>query len=166
MIRGDVPVFSGLYFTKSLPAEPLVYRGRGSGYFADWKMGDEVWVDGLPSGCTMFHRSIMEEMWKASEEYVVPQYGARTRRVYENPHTISQDPQSGTWTVTQGTEDLRLCDRIMDEKIFEKAGWPKYQAMEFPFLIDTNIFCYHIDENGLKYPLGGEEKKFEKEKKE
>ncbi len=35
MLKKDVPVYSGLYFTKSLPSEPLVYRGRGTSYYND-----------------------------------------------------------------------------------------------------------------------------------
>jgi len=37
MINDAVPIMSGLYFTKSRPAEPLVYREIGGGYFADWR---------------------------------------------------------------------------------------------------------------------------------
>jgi len=66
MIEGKVPVMSGLYFTKSKPSEPLVYRGRGNGYYANWKIGDKVWVDGLPMGCTLIHRSIIETIAKES----------------------------------------------------------------------------------------------------
>jgi hypothetical protein len=45
------PIISGLYFTKSVPSEPLIYRKRGTGYYNDWKMGEKVWVDGTPMGC-------------------------------------------------------------------------------------------------------------------
>src|SRR5512135_2467272 len=30
MLAGDIPIFGGLYFTRSLPAEPLLYRGIGT----------------------------------------------------------------------------------------------------------------------------------------
>jgi len=49
--ENEIPMWSGLYFTKSVPSDPLVYRGRGNSYYKDWKMGDEVWVDGIPMGC-------------------------------------------------------------------------------------------------------------------
>jgi hypothetical protein len=42
MHQGDIPMLSGLYFTKSLPAEPLIYRGRGNSYYKKWKFGDKV----------------------------------------------------------------------------------------------------------------------------
>ena len=46
----EIPVVSALYFSKSVPSEPLVYRGRGNSYYADWKIGDLVWVDAVPTG--------------------------------------------------------------------------------------------------------------------
>jgi hypothetical protein len=36
------PAWSGLYFTKAMPSEPLIFRGAGGSYYADWKMGDQV----------------------------------------------------------------------------------------------------------------------------
>ncbi len=34
--------------SESVPAEPLIYRGRGNSHFKKWKLGDKVWVDGVP----------------------------------------------------------------------------------------------------------------------
>src|SRR5512139_622098 len=50
MKKAEVPVVSGLYYTKGMPPEPILYRGRGNSYYDDWKMGDKVWVDGIPTG--------------------------------------------------------------------------------------------------------------------
>jgi len=41
IIKNDVPIVSGLYFTKSVPPEPILYRGTGLGYYADWKLGEK-----------------------------------------------------------------------------------------------------------------------------
>ena len=41
----------------------------------------------------------------------------------------------------------------MVKKHLEKAGWPKYQKMKYPFLVDTNIFVQHIDQNGRMFPI-------------
>ena len=81
MLAGDVPVVSGLYFTRGYPSEPLVYRGRGNGYYGDWRIGDKVWADGVPTGCLLIHCSILRAMWKDSEEYQVS--GQTLRRVFE-----------------------------------------------------------------------------------
>jgi len=165
MIEGKVPVWSGLYFTKTRPAEPLVYRGRGTGYFKDWILGDEVWVDGLPMGCTMIHSSILKELVKVSKPYEVKP-GLVVSEVFKTPSKVWFDPMKRSWYTATGTEDIRLCDKIMENDIFRKAGWPEYADKEFPFLIDTEIFCKHIDHSGVQYPNQGEEQEFMKKEDE
>lgn len=150
--KAEVPIVSGLYFTKSHPAEPILYRGRGNGCFRDFKIGDKVWVDGVPFGFTLIHGSIIKAMWEESSEYVVN--GQKTRRVFNMPDASFGNPEEGYSRVT-GTTDLQWCTRIMKEKFFEKAGWPEYQKMKYPFLVDTTIMVGHIDRQGRQYPLGG-----------
>lgn len=152
IIKHDTPVVSGLYFTKSVPPEPILYRGMGTGYYADWKLGEKVWVDGIPFGFTLIHGSIIKELWKESPEYVVN--GTVTRRVFEAPSESYIDPETGGWMNQAGTSDLAWCKRLIKDRIFEKAGWPEFQKKEFPFLVDTNIFVKHIDRNtGVQYPI-------------
>lgn len=151
MRDGKVPVVSGLYFTKSDPPEPMVYRGRGTSFYKDWKMGDKVWCDGIPTGFTLVHRSILKVMWDESPEYLVN--GTKTRRVYDNPAKVWFDPETGGTHTLTGTSDLAWCDRVMKDNIFEKAGWPEYAKKEFPFLVDTNIFVKHITNEGRIFPL-------------
>jgi len=162
MMKKEIPMWSGLYFTKSRPAEPLVYRGRGNGYYADWHLGDEVWVDGIPMGCTMIHSSILRYMWEHSEEYEAKP-GLVVRRVFESPRKIWYDPERNSWNASSGTEDLEFCSRIMREDIFGKTGWKKYSGVQYPFMIDTSIFCKHIDFDGTQYPTMGEELQFVKQ---
>lgn len=158
MLKGDVPVWSGLYFTKSVPSEPLIYRGRGNSYYTDWKFGDEVWCDGLPMGCTMIHTSILQALYDESEEYEVQ--GHKVRRIFETPARTWYDPEKLQWFNATGTEDLEWCTRIMRDGIFKKAGWPDYEGKEYPFLVDTSVFCKHIDPSGIQYPSRGEEQYF------
>lgn len=145
-----VPVVSGLYYTRSRPSEPLVFRGRGTGAFYDWQMGDLVWVDGVPTGCLLIHMAIMREMWKDSPEYIVS--GTNTRRVFDTPRKMWFDPESQQYNATQGTSDLDWCTNIMKGGYFAKAGWTEYADKEYPFLVDTNIFCKHIGMDGQQYP--------------
>ena len=158
MLKADIPIWSGLYFTRSMPSEPLVYRGRGNSYYNKWKMGEDVWVDGLPMGCTMIHSSILKALYDESPEYEVK--GHRVRKIFETPARSHFDPETQSWFNSVGTEDLEFCTRIMKNNIFKKAGWPEYQKKEFPFLVDTSIFCKHIDMNGVQYPANGEEQEF------
>lgn len=155
MLEGDVPVWCGLYFTKSAPAEPLIYRGRGNAYYTNWKFGDLVWVDGIPMGCTVIHRSIMKIMYDEAEEY---QAGGKTlRKVYQTPADTWFNPEIGSWQNSCGTEDLDWCARVMLGKVFERAGWPEIAKKKYPFLVDTNVFCRHIDMEGIQYPSMNEE---------
>jgi hypothetical protein len=161
MTANKVPVLSGLYYTKSNPPEPILYRGRGNGSFRNFKMGDKVWCDGIPFGFTLIHGSIIRALWNESEEYMVG--NEVTRKVFELPNVNlgnfgfdNTDPKAeGRFAYTRGTTDLNFCKRLIKDKIFEKAGWPAYQKMKYPFLVDTNIFVKHIDESGRQYPLGG-----------
>jgi len=145
-----VPVVSGLYFTKGEPSEPILYRGRGNSFYSDWKIGDKVWVDGIPFGCRLEDASFIKEAWKTSPEYMVG--NQLTRRVFEQPEKIWYDPEKGGMAAKIGTTDLAWCTRIIEEKLFEKCGWNKYQNMEYPFLVDTSIFVRHIDPNGKMFP--------------
>lgn len=146
-----VPVVSGVYFTKAEPPEPILYRGRGNSYFQDWKMGDQVWVDGIPFGCRLEHASLIKEAWKTSPEYMVG--NELTRRVFEQPERIWFDEEKGAYAAKVGTTDLAWCTRLMEEKIFEKAGWDEYQKMDNPFLVDTTIFVQHISPEGKIFPI-------------
>lgn len=158
----DVPVVSGLYFTKSVPPEPLIYRGRGNSFYEDWKLGDKVWADGVPTGCLLINMELIKVMWDEAPEYSVA--GQVTRRVFNEVAEIIETPEGNL--VRAGTSDLDWCDRVMKQGYLTKAGFPEYQKKEFPFLVDTNIFCWHIDNNnGRMYPMNGIPKRHEPNKK-
>lgn len=153
-----IPIVSGLYFTKSVPAEPILYRGRSNSYYDDWVFGDKVWVDGVPTGCLLIHRRIIEVLWSESQEYNVN--GQKTRRVFAQPARVWFDPESGKSDTAQGTSDLEFCARIILENVLVKAGWPKLQEKEYPYLVDTNLFCGHIDDSGRVYPFEPDRQKY------
>lgn len=161
MLKENIPVWSGLYFTKSVPSEPLVYRGHGTGYYTGWRMGEKVWTDAVPMGCTVIHRSIIKAVWDDSEEYALG--NEKFRRVFETPQKAWMDPQKG-WMTQTGTEDLNFCWKLIEKGYLKKAGWPEYQSRKFPFLVDTSLFCKHIDQNGTQYPARGEEQYFMRKK--
>ncbi len=152
MIKGDIPVIGALYFTKSEPPEPMVYKEFGRGYSADWKMGDKVWTRVVPFGCTLIHGSLIKELWKTAPEYMVGT--TLTRRVFRHPEDVfMSDTNAQDYLNTGGTTDMQFCKQVVEEGIFEKAGWPEYQKKEHPFLIDTGIFVRHIDNDGVQWPL-------------
>ena len=143
------PVISGLYFQKSRPSEPVLYRGRGNGAFADFKIGQKVWADGVPTGCLLIHASILHAMWNESPEYRA--MGELTRQVFESPARAFLGVNRELATAT-GTSDLEFCRRLMEEDFFKKAGYPNYQRKKWPFLCDTRMLCSHIAQDGTTYP--------------
>jgi hypothetical protein len=60
MREAKVPVISGLYYLKAIPTEPIAYRGSGNSCFDKFKIGDKVWVDGVPTGCLLIHTSVLK----------------------------------------------------------------------------------------------------------
>lgn len=160
MLAGDVPIVSGLYFTKSVPPEPILYRGRGNSHFTDWKLGDKVWVDGVPTGFLLIDCKILQVMWDESPEYNLGTI--TTRRVFECPRRMDWNPETGELVIGTGTSDLEFCSRVMKDNILEKAGFGKFakEHPDYPFLCDTGIFLWHIDPQGRKFPLNGVPSKF------
>ncbi len=150
MHAGDTPVVSGLYYSRSIPTEPLVYRGRGNGYYGDWALGDKVWCDGVPTGFLLIHTALLRAMWAESEEYVVGD--TVTRRVFDTPRRAWLDPETGQYNTTAGTSDLDWCTRILREGFFRKSGWTAYEGRQYPFLVDTAIACSHINPDGTQFP--------------
>lgn len=150
MQRADTPVVSGLYYTKSEPSEPLIYRGRGDGAYMDFRLGDRVWAEGVPTGCLLIHHSILREMSEDAELYDFN--GQRAKRVFESAVRSWVDPDTGSINTKSCTSDLDWCWRVMDGNYFAKAGWTEYQDREFPFLVDTSIQCYHTTPEGRVFP--------------
>lgn len=149
--KADVPVVSGLYFAKALPPQPLVFRGRGTGTYEKFKMGERVWCDGLPMGLLLIHMSIIKWFWDNSPKYNVPT-GEQVSRIFESPRKMWQD-KIGNFLKSMGTQDLAFFDRIYAEDVFSKTGWKKYAKMQYPLLCDTSIFCKHVDRaTGRMYP--------------
>ena len=157
MRKGNIPVVSGLYYCKGSHPEPLLFRGRGNSFYTKWKRGDKVWVDGIPMGCTLIHSSILKVLYDSSEVYTCRTMAGPVvvRRVFETPRKAWFDPETSRYNTQVGTEDLFWCERLMKEKVFEKCGVPqfkKYQKKKWPFLVDTSIFCRHINEAGQTFP--------------
>lgn len=150
MRKGDIPVVSGLYFTRSDPPEPMVYRGRGNSYYDKWKLEEKVWVDGVPTGMLLVNLKLMKKVYDDSPEYIV-QDGGKVRRVFETPGKTWFNEETGAQEMLVGTSDLDWCKRVIQEGYLK--DWPAVANKRFPFLIDTNIYCKHIDPDGTQFPI-------------
>lgn len=152
MDRGDIPVVSGLYFTRSVPPEPMIYRGRGNHYFRDWKLGDKVWCDGVPTGMLLIHAGLLKTMYDDSPEYFLPA-GGKARRVFQNQAQSWFNEETGAQETLVGTSDLDWCTRVIKDGYLKKAGFDNVAERKFPFLVDTNIYCKHCDLDGTQFPI-------------
>jgi len=150
MKETPAPVVSGLYFSRAYPSEPMVFRGRGAGVYTDWRLGDVVECDGVPTGCLLIHMGLLRAMWEDSEPYTVS--GIRTRRVFDTPRYVWYDPESGATNMAAGTSDLEWCQRVIAGDYLAKSGWTDYAGKQWPFLCDTGLFCRHINPDGTQYP--------------
>jgi hypothetical protein len=143
-----IPIVSALYYTRSVPSEPLIYRGRGNGCFLDWKPGDKVWADGCGAGLLLIHGDLIRTMWNDAEEYLAE--GVPVRRVFKAPNETWTNPYDAELMLREGTSDLDWCTRV--RRCFGRAGWPDYQDKEWPILIDTQIIAKHYGPDGTCYP--------------
>lgn len=148
----DIPVVSGLYFTKSSCSEPMIYRELGSGSFCNFKIGDKIWAASIPTGFLLVHSAVIKLMWKESKEYTT--LGERkARNVFVTSTELAFDPETREFTSYVGTSDRLWCERVIEEDILTRAGFPEIGQREWPFLCDTGIFCKHIDlMTGRFYP--------------
>lgn len=153
MDDATIPVVSGLYFTRSVPPEPMVYRGRGNHYFRDWKLEDKVWVDGVPTGMLIIHADLLQAVWNDSADYHIQHNGQSSRRVFDSPTQSWFNEETGAQETLVGTSDLDFCTRVIRGDYLTKAGFPEIAKKKYPFLIDTNIFAKHIEKDGRQFPL-------------
>lgn len=147
------PVVSGLYFTRSDPAEPMIYRGRGNSYYTKWKLGDLVFADGVPTGMLLINMKLMKLVYDDSPEYSAG--GILVRRVFETPVKTWFNEETGAQEALIGTSDLDWCAKVIEGDYLTKAGWKELGKKRYPFPIDTNIACMHIGADGTQFPIGG-----------
>lgn len=158
-LRNGPPIVSGLYYQKGLPPEPLVYRGRGNGAYTNWKLGQKVWCDGVPTGCLLIHGSIIRLLWEESPTYSVTarqpdgtETSVTLREVFKTPYHQITGENGQTVQHVSGTSDLEFCRRVVHDNVLKRAGWPEIARKKWPFLVDTNIFCRHVTPDGTMYP--------------
>ena len=155
------PIISGLYGNKACPSDPLVFRGGGDGCYKGWKYGDKVPVSAVVMGCTLIHREVIDALKSVSETYNDREHqflgmitGKKIWKIFETVRAGSEDPETKTYRKYGGTEDICLCNRIIEEKILAKTkSWKHLAGRKYPFLCDTSIFCGHIDISGRVYPM-------------
>ena len=150
MVDERAPVVSGLYFSRAFPSDPMVFRQYGDSYYTDWKMGDVIDVIAVPTGCVLIHMGLIRAMLPDCPEYIVN--NTRVRRVFNTPRESWYNPDTGEYSANAMTSDLDWCKRVVAGDYLRKAGWGEYADKEFPFMVDTGIYCVHIEPDGRTYP--------------
>lgn len=133
-----IQVLGGVYFSKSVPSAPLIFRGNGAGSYWDWKVGEMFWATGLGMGCTLIRMSVFDKL--------------------ESPYflTIKADAHIDAVAKAEAwTEDLYFC-----EKVLKAHGWTSsQQALEGravtkklakPIWCDASVICDHWDIKNCK----------------
>jgi hypothetical protein len=106
----------------------------------------------------LVHCGILREMWADAEGYQVG--NAFTRRVFETPRKMWPDPELQQFATMVGTSDLDWCSRVIEGDYLRRAGWGDFvddlDDPRYPYLVDTNIFCEHINIDGTRFPSPAE----------
>lgn len=173
--HGKYPMVSGLYHLKANPPEPMTFRGRGNGSFEGWRKGagaiekradlpkavkphEVCFCDGVPTGCLLISRKLLEVAWEASNPIVLRYQRTDglieevpTREVFKTTREAGENPETGGYYRRVGTSDLEFCDKAMKNGWFKEAGFKEAAKMKYPFPVDLKLVCGHIDRNGVVY---------------
>jgi len=125
LIQRKLPIVSGLYYTKTDPAEPLMFGPSGTGVLEHWQHGDLVPVEACGMGLILIELEVFRAL-RDETDLGVDAMG------YPNWFTTTRDGRSDLG-VTNETEDVAFCR--------------KARAAGFPVYVDTSdaAFAFHYD---------------------
>ncbi len=56
-------IVAGVYYSKQIPPEPLIFKGRGTGCFKNWEIGEIIDdIDGVGMGLTLLKTAIFKKI--------------------------------------------------------------------------------------------------------
>lgn len=120
-------IINGVYFSKSEPPMPLMFRGDMKGSYWNWHVGDVVKIDAAGAGCTFIKTKVLK---KIEKELGKPWFSVDYNYNPEDPNDFSP-PSAGA------TEDLYF--------------YKKARTCGFQTWCDTSIQCIHEDRKGGRY---------------
>lgn len=127
-------IINGVYWSKSNPPMPLLFRGHLEGPYWDWHVGDLIEIDAAGMGLTLVKTDVYRKM---SQELGGPWYETQYA-------SFPADPEKGPMPFNQSapnnTEDLYFY-------------W-KARKLGYKVWADTSIQAFHYDKNsGLLYGI-------------
>lgn len=137
----EATVVAGVVTSKTVPPEPMIYRGEGLGAYWDFKLGEIFPVTSVHMGCTLIRLADLDDLkvpLVEVEDYPGP--GDRSA-IPEFFRTAGQPESEGK---SYHSQDVYFCQMI------GKAGKKVY--------VDANVNCGHYDfKRSLMYglPSGG-----------
>ena len=100
----DHDIFTGIYCTKGLSQEPLIYKVDGEGPCWDWTVGDLVFdLASCGMGCCLIRMSLFEKL----------EFDEDTKPWFFTPNDRKQTPTG--FETNRGTEDIFFCRRARNE---------------------------------------------------
>lgn len=140
------PICAGVYFSKTYPPEPLIFRqGRMAGC-QDWKMGDVLTdVDSCGMGATLIDVRVFEKLKESNPD--LPFFKTEDVKLAlrgNAPGVMTED----IYFLTRCKEELRM-KRVprgdtWDTEIYTIKEAPE-DAIPVQPVIDTSLQCAHID---------------------
>lgn len=124
----DYDIAAGMYWSKTKPPWPLLWREWEQGASWDWTLGEVLKerVVGVPMGCTLLRVSLFQRLPPLDPWF----------------ETINDTVTIDDTTIPfRSTEDLKFCQKYGDE-------------LKGKILMDTGIQCVHIEPTtGVKYQI-------------
>jgi predicted SAM-dependent methyltransferase len=121
-------IINGVYWSKSNPPMPLLFRGHLDGPYWDWHMGDLIEIDAAGSGLTLVKTDVYRKIQKEMGD---PWYSVQ----YSSFAGVKETPYNNT-------EDLYFY-------------W-KARKVGYKVWADTSIQAFHFDKNtGILYGMPG-----------
>lgn len=125
--REDCQIINGVYWSKSEPPLPLIFRDHMRGSYLDWHVGDLIEADAAGAGCTFIDTDVLRKMEKP---WFSVNYTYRPKDADPKP----DKPDFST------TEDLYFYHNA------RKLGYKVW--------VDTSIQCIHQDKRtGVGYGI-------------
>lgn len=122
--NSDIHIVTGMYWTKTWPTQPYIWRGQQRGPYMDWKHGEFIEIDYAGVDCTMI-------------------------RLTSEMKALGPDWFSVDWTWEDGPQEGMLSLNTEDFYFYTKA-----RKAGFKLWCDTNIQCIHEDrQSGERFGL-------------
>jgi hypothetical protein len=126
----SIMVCGGIYCTKTLPPQPIVFKKLGGGPYYRWKVGDVFECEGLGCGAMLIKTEVFKHLKKPW--FLEP-------NICPVDKVITIAGEQSALMGESGTDDLYFCKKVSD------AG--------FKIMAHGGVLPVHLDQEGNMYTL-------------